>query len=428
MKTGRLLPREQLAEVMRRIYRFGMTTASGGNLSLQDSNGNVWITPARVDKGELQPDDIVCVHPDGTHTGRHEPSSELPFHREIYRSRPDFKAIVHAHPGALVAFSLCRKLPETRVLASVHAVCGKVAKASYACPGSEELGRNIAAAFATGANCVILENHGVVVGGRDIEAAFERFETLEFAAQMQMNTSGMGEMQTLADDTLARRMAPSFGELPPATLSEREQGLRHQICQFVFRAYRRRLMISTLGSCSARVDTEQFLVTPHRHDRLALQPSDLVRATPAACEAGKQPSRTARLHALIYQQHSGVGAIISAQPVHAGAFCLTKASLNTHTIPESYHVLREVPKLSPLDVVSDAGQIAAAVSLAKQPALLIDNEGALVVGETLLEAFDRLEVLEATAAALIHSRSIGAPVLMAPDAIEELRRIYCLDR
>ena len=168
---------------MQRIYRYRMTTTSGGNLSILDPDGGIWITPSRVDKGRLQPSDIVNMKADGTRTGLHPPSSEFPFHREIYRRRPDIRAIVHAHPGALVAFSICRLLPDTRVQAHAFEVCGKVAYAPYACPGSEELGQRIAETFATGADCVMLENHGVVIGGRDLREAFQLFETLEFVAQ-----------------------------------------------------------------------------------------------------------------------------------------------------------------------------------------------------------------------------------------------------
>jgi L-fuculose-phosphate aldolase len=92
METGWLHPRDELVETMRRIYRYKMTTTSGGNLSILDPDGSIWITPSRVDKGELQPADIVCVQPDGRMSGLHAPSSEFPFHREIYRRRPDLKA------------------------------------------------------------------------------------------------------------------------------------------------------------------------------------------------------------------------------------------------------------------------------------------------------------------------------------------------
>ena len=62
-------PADQLVMFMQRIYDKGLTTTSGGNLSIMDSDGNIWITPAGVDKGTLTRKDIVCVRPDGTCEG-----------------------------------------------------------------------------------------------------------------------------------------------------------------------------------------------------------------------------------------------------------------------------------------------------------------------------------------------------------------------
>jgi L-fuculose-phosphate aldolase len=129
---------------MNRIYHNGMTTLSGGNLSIKDDNGDIWITPAGVDKGKLTPKDMICVQADGTTQGPHKPSSELPFHRAIYRLRPDLSAIVHAHPPALVSFSIVRQVPDTRIIPQANRVCGPVGYAPYALPGSEALGDNIA--------------------------------------------------------------------------------------------------------------------------------------------------------------------------------------------------------------------------------------------------------------------------------------------
>lgn len=42
-------PRDELMQTMERIYRYRMTTTSGGNLSIRDADGSIWITPARVD-------------------------------------------------------------------------------------------------------------------------------------------------------------------------------------------------------------------------------------------------------------------------------------------------------------------------------------------------------------------------------------------
>ncbi|MAP09897.1 MAG: aldolase, partial [Rhodopirellula sp.] len=77
-------PRDRIMQTMDRIYRYRMTTTSGGNLSIRDSEGNIWITPARVDKGNLTRNDIICVRADGSVDGPHPPSSEFPFHKAIY--------------------------------------------------------------------------------------------------------------------------------------------------------------------------------------------------------------------------------------------------------------------------------------------------------------------------------------------------------
>ncbi len=424
MEMSWLHPREELVETMRRIYRYKMTTTSGGNLSILDPDGSIWITPSRVDKGSLQPTDVVRVLPSGEREGLHPPSSEFPFHREIYRRRPDIKAIVHAHSGALVAFSICRKTPDTRVQSHAHSVCGRVALAPYACPGTAELGEKIAATFAQGADCVLLENHGVVIGGRDLHEAFQRFETLEFVAQTLIHAATLGPVKVLPPEHLGVETMPEFGELPETTPSNREKELRTSICRFVQRAYQQRLLISTAGAFSARFEGHEFVITPRRRDRLELSPGRIVRARRGACERGKRPSRAALLHALIYERHPEVGAIINAQPAHASAFCMTSSALSTRTIPESYIVLNEAPKLPFLRIVEDAERIANEVSLRKRPVVLIENEGALVLGRDVLDAFDRLEVLEATTEALLLAKPLAPIVPMPDDAIAELRRVF----
>jgi len=410
---------------MARIYRHRMTTTSGGNLSIRDEDGSLWITPSRVDKGNLTPADVVRVFADGRREGQHPPSSEFPFHAEIYRRRPDLKAIVHAHPGALVAFSICRMLPDTRVQSHAYSVCGKIAFAPYACPGTQQLGDNIAAAFETGANCVLLENHGVVIGGTDLQEAFQRFETLEFVALTLSRAAQLGPITTVPAASLGVETAPQpLAATEPLPISNRERELRGELCRFVHRAYEQRLLISTAGAFSARLGADDFLITPRRRDRLELEAPGVVRVRGGRCPAGQSPSRAMKLHAEIYARLPEVGAIINAQPAHASAFCMTAAHLNTHTIPESALVLFDAPKLPFLRLVEDAAEIAKHVSLKPTPVLLITNEGVLVVGRTLLEAFDRLEVLEATAEALLLAKPVGPLVPMPESALDELRRVF----
>lgn len=87
MEFHMLHPADQLVMIMNRIYNYGMTTISGGNLSIMDSDGVMWITPARRGpRAASKREDIMQVLPDGTIKGIHRPSSEYPFHSSVYRA------------------------------------------------------------------------------------------------------------------------------------------------------------------------------------------------------------------------------------------------------------------------------------------------------------------------------------------------------
>lgn len=427
MSFALLHPRDQIVATMDRIYGHNMTTTSGGNVSVRDENGDVWITPARVDKGSLRRQDIVCLRADGSRQGPHPPSSESPFHLSIYAARPDVHAIVHAHPGALVSFSICGQVPDTRLFPEAWNLCGRVAFAPYALPGSSALGDHIATQFASPAkpSCVVLENHGVVVGGQDLSTAFRRFETLEFTAHTLVNASRLGPIRYLTGEQLALAATPRhlLPERPPLPPTSRAKELRKELCDFVHRAYEHGLIASTWGSFSARIDRDTFLITPTGIDRLDLTLTDLVFIHGGKRVAGCLPSRAVQLHRAIYQAHPEIDAIVNALPVHGTAFCVSGVPLDTRIIPESYVLLKDVHTISFAAQFGPASGIVSKIGPAN-PVALLEHNGVLVAGRSVLDAFDRLEVLEATAAAIIRARSLGTVHPMSDAVIAELNAAF----
>ena len=425
MNQALLHPRDDIMKTMERIYRYRMTTTSGGNLSIRDEVGDIWITPARIDKGNLQRGDIVCVRADGTIDGKHQPSSELSFHQSIYRVRPDVNSIVHAHPVALVAFSICRQIPETKLFHQAHAVCGQTGFAEYALPGSEALGNVIAEQFRDGCDSVILENHGVVVGGESLSRAFQRFEAFEFAAKTIIKGNQLAAVRYLSDSELQQAQGRSIklGAFRRGHVSILELELRKDLCDFIRRGCRQRLLISTEGSFSARLNDQAFLITPTHRDRESLNVGDLVLVEQSRMEDGKKASRAVLAHQAIYKRHRDVNAIVFAHPVNATAFSVTGEAFDAKTIPESYVFLRDVAHAPYGIQYCDDGQIAECVS-SEQPVAILENDGVLVTGKNVLDAFDRLEVLEATAEAVINSRVIGQISSMSSEKIAELRRAF----
>lgn len=428
MRFKFLHPRDEIIEVINRIYQNGMTTTSGGNLSILDDEGYIWITPKGVDKGTLTPDDIVCVAPDGSAEGIHVPSSELPFHTAIYKARPDIRAIVHAHPPSLVAFAIARKIPDTRIIPKAREICGKVGYAVYALPGSAKLGENIAEIFADRHNTVLMENHGIVLGGNSLIHAFQRLETLDFCAELTIKANTLGKVHVLTNEELElSRKEYVLDEFEPQSHSSMEKEIRKKIVTLIHRSYAQRLVTSMEGTFSARVEEDTFVITPFGKDRKYLNEEDLVLIKGNKKEIGKRPSRSVQMHINIYKKHPDINTILIAQPPNILAFGVSDAQFDTRTIPESYLVLRDIPKLPYATEYKGAGDDTVKIEdiiSKKVPVVICENNCIIVTGSTLIESFDKLEVAEFSAKSVIAAKSIGDIVVIGQPEIEEIEKAF----
>ncbi len=120
-----------------------------------------------------------------------------------------------------MAFSITGQVPNTRLFHQSRHVCGEVGFAPYALPGSSKLGQNIADTFAKGYDCVVLENHGVAIGGDDLQQALQRFETLEFTAKTIIKARLIGDVRYLSDEEIELPnqipLLETFEREPPAS-------------------------------------------------------------------------------------------------------------------------------------------------------------------------------------------------------------------
>jgi len=416
-------PVEQILTIISRIYRSGMTTTSGGNVSIRDENGDIWITPSGIDKGSLCAADIVCIKSSGEKIGRHKPSSEFPFHKAIYQMRPELTAIIHAHPPALVAFSIARQVPDTNIVPQARNICGEIGFAPYGCPGSEDLGRKIAEQFANPRfKAVIMENHGLVLGGVDMMDAYQRFETLEYCCRILINARRLGKTHTLTDAQIneyVNHIPQNINHFMDISYPSDERSIRSEMVKIIRRACDQGLMISTYGTVSVRWRENDFLITPRDVARWDILPQEIVQIKNGMAEAGKTPSRQVALHHRIYQLNPKINSIISTQPTNLMAHAVSHSKFDVRTIPESWIFLQDVPSLPFGCIYNNSEELANLFS--SNRAVVIENDCVLVTGERLLSAFDYLEVAEFSATSLVMAQSIGKLQPMGEKEIEELR-------
>lgn len=425
LNTEMMHPRDQITLIMKRIYDRVLTTTSGGNISIIDPSGDIWITPTGVDKGFMKPSDIVCVKADGSIIGDNKPSSEYPFHIAIYKARPDLKAIVHAHPPGLVAFSIVRKVPDVHILPQAKLFCGEIGYASYALPGTTELGRSIAAEFVKGVSVVIMENHGTVIGGANISEAYQKFEAIELTARSIIYGNMIGKPVYLTSQAIEDYAANLPAHLPvmkePAH-SSLEKEKRLEICKIVKRACQQGLMLGSFGSVSTRLEANNFLITPDNVSKWDLKLEDIVQIKSGCRENGNLPASSFYLHQDIYEKHPDVNAVIITQAPYLTAFAITGSTFNVRTIPETWIYLQDVQYAEFGDQLPNSSAISSRIST-ETPVVLVKNESVMVAGAKLLQAFDYLEVAEFSAKSLVLSSSLGTMIPISEAQVEELGKV-----
>jgi L-fuculose-phosphate aldolase len=181
-----------MVEVGRWLWERGLVAGTSGNLSARIGADRILATPAGRAKGRLEPSDLVVVDPSGARVAGHlEPSSELKVHLAAYRQRSDVDAVVHAHPRTVVAMSLAGQRLAPALNPEKLAAIGPLADVGYEPPGSAALAARLERALGDH-NALVMQHHGALTLGRDLEQAFNRLEMLEGSAQIYVTAKLLG--------------------------------------------------------------------------------------------------------------------------------------------------------------------------------------------------------------------------------------------
>jgi len=190
--------RKEVALFMRRLYRQGLTTTSGGNISLKISDDIIVITPSATDKGRMRWKEVGIMTLAGKNlTPELKPSIENEMHLSIYRKKKEISAIVHAHPLFASAFTAMKCSINTDLTAEAKAICGDPCFVPYALMGTRELA-SVASESIMKSDILLLENHGILTTGSSILQAFDKLEVLENAAKMTMIVKMTGKKKPLS--------------------------------------------------------------------------------------------------------------------------------------------------------------------------------------------------------------------------------------
>lgn len=194
--------RTDLVRLCKSLFDRGYSVGTAGNVSVRLPDG-ILMTPTNARLGDLDPERLSKLAPDGTHMSGDKPTKEVFLHRAFYDTRPQAGAVVHLHSTWATALScLTPADPGDCVPPLTPYVVmrvGKVPLLPYVKPGDARMGDMVRALMGQSA-AVLLANHGPVVSGRDLASAVNAAEELEETARLLVALSGRAARYLSADD------------------------------------------------------------------------------------------------------------------------------------------------------------------------------------------------------------------------------------
>ena len=187
-----------LVQAYRALGQAGLIAGSSGNVSLR-TPGGMLISPSGTSAERIAEADVVAMGLEHPVPGA---SSEWALHAALYRARPEFGAVVHAHADACTALAcLGEGLPafhyDVLTFGGADVRC-----APYVTFGTAELAGLATEAMADRRAC-LLANHGMIAAGESLAAAVDGAFQLERLCRQYLLARSAGEPRLLTAAQIA---------------------------------------------------------------------------------------------------------------------------------------------------------------------------------------------------------------------------------
>jgi len=187
----------------KRAYGARMVPATSGNISRR-AGDKIFISRSGVCLGDMWNEDIAEIDFEGNSVSGLKPSSEKLMHVEIYKKRPDIQAIIHIHCPYVTSFAVCKKEMNEPILPEFIYNFGVIPSAKYALPSSFELAHEVSEYFKKGHGAVLMQNHGLVAGGKTLKETFYALESIQAYAKTYFAAKFLGKINHLKKDEIEK--------------------------------------------------------------------------------------------------------------------------------------------------------------------------------------------------------------------------------
>ncbi|MCK9322758.1 MAG: class II aldolase/adducin family protein [Candidatus Methanomethylophilaceae archaeon] len=173
-----------------------------------------------------------------------------------------------------------------------------------------------------------------------------------------------------------------------------EEFARSRLAKTCKQLYDRNLTVSAGGNMSVRLNTVEIIITPSGRNKGSLQPEDMVKMNLAGeIIGGGKPSIEHKFHLALYEENPETNAVVHCHPLYCTALAVNNKKIKSNITPEGALLLGRVP-LIPYYTPGSQELVDAIMDYPKARAMLMSKHGALTQGNTLEEAYNRMEELE----------------------------------
>ncbi|WP_249226720.1 methylthioribulose 1-phosphate dehydratase [Alicyclobacillus mengziensis] len=198
-----MMAKQAVANLAVQLAHKGWLPATSGNLSVRVMNTqNFCITPSGVDKGALQPQDVLLVNAKGEllEDTEYRPSAETVVHQRLYHAK-DYGSVLHVHTvynnlasdiyfeSGFVEFAnheLLKALGHWEENAHIRVPIVENFN------DLDLLGQAVGDSVVSGVPAVLVRNHGIYAFGRGPEEAKRHLEALEFLFEYKIRMRQLG--------------------------------------------------------------------------------------------------------------------------------------------------------------------------------------------------------------------------------------------
>ena len=198
--------REAIIQTGQILYKSGLMVSNDGNISARMADGNILITPSGVNKGRISTDDLLVISLDGNiikpaANPALKPTSEQPMHLEIYRQRPDVRAVIHTHLIFANALAISYGKVRMDVIPEAAIAFGDVPVTDFALPSSIQNAEAIRDLIKKH-DVMLIRNHGSLAVGKNLDQALINTERLEHVSKTLTFAELLGQVNTLPEEML----------------------------------------------------------------------------------------------------------------------------------------------------------------------------------------------------------------------------------